>query len=69
MSNITSAQGSLTMIGLNTDEPKVYFNGQLVPDVLAINVVNNETTQSVALKLAETALNADLIAAGIQIRR
>lgn len=69
MSSITSAQGSLTMIGLNTSSPKVFFNGQEVPDILAINVVNNETVRTVSLKLAETPLIADLVAAGIQIRR
>ena len=69
MSSITSAQGSLTMIGLNTATPKVFFNGQEVPDILTINVVNNESTRSVVLKLAESPVVADLIAAGVQIRR
>lgn len=69
MSEINSAQGSLTMIGLNTANPSVYFNGEQVPGVLSINVVNNQDIRQVVLKLEEDPMVIGLQQAGITIRR
>lgn len=64
--NIT--QSSLVMVGLNTTEPKVFWNGQEVPGIVGITASNTGTTPRVVLNIAEDPLLAEMQAAGIIIR-
>lgn len=68
MSEITTAQGSLVMMGLNTPTPQVYLNGALVEGIIGISVVNNATTQNVVLKFHEDPKLELLRAAGVVVR-
>lgn len=65
----TSAVGSLTMIGLNTGTPKVFWNGTEVSGIVGIVVDNDADSKRVVLKVKEDALFAEMQAAGITIRR
>jgi hypothetical protein len=62
-------QTSLTMIGLNTNEPQVFWNGAKVEGIVGIAVANDAETQRVILKISEDPLLAEMQAAGITIRR
>ena len=64
-----TAQGSLVIIGANTPDVKVYWNGQDVPGVKGIIVDNDFDTHKVVLKVQEDPVLAELISAGITIRR
>jgi hypothetical protein len=57
------------MLGLNTLTPSVFFNGEKVPGVLSINVVNNQEVSQVVLKVQEDPLITGLQQAGVTIRR
>lgn len=62
-------QSSLVMVGLNTTEPKVFWNGQEVPGIVGITASNTGTTPRVVLNIAEDPLLAEMQAAGVIIRR
>jgi hypothetical protein len=64
-----TTQGSLTMIGLNTDIPQVFWNGELVDGIVGITVDNDHDSKRVIFKVREDALFAEMQAAGITIRR
>jgi hypothetical protein len=66
---ISSTQGSLTMLDLNTPTPKIFWNGVLVENVTGITVQNDADTQRVVLKMYEAPVVAELQAAGILIKR
>jgi hypothetical protein len=57
------------MVGLNTTEPKVFWNGTEVPGIVGIVASNTGTSPRVVLNIAEDPLLAELQAAGIIIRR
>jgi hypothetical protein len=63
------SQGSLVMVGLNTTEPKVFWNGQEVPGIVGITASNTSASPRVVLNVAEDPLLAEMQAAGIIIRR
>lgn len=68
---IESAQGSLTMIGLNTSTPQVFWNGVKVPGIVAIKTEWEDDEARVKLKVngSEDALYMELVAAGIVVKK
>lgn len=64
-----TTQGSLVMVGLNTDTPEVFFNGAKINGVLSIAVDSRLATNKVTLKVVEDPQIADLLAAGVAVRR
>ncbi len=65
--NIT--QSSLVIVGANTPDRKVFWNGQEVSGISEINVSNDAERQRVVITVAEDPLLAEMKAAGIIIRR
>ncbi len=65
--NIT--QSSLVIVGANTPDRKVFWNGQEVSGISEINVSNDAERQRVVITVAEDPLLAEMKAAGITIRR
>lgn len=66
---INSAQGSLTMVGLNTTTPQVFWNGVVVPHIVGIRVDWENDEQRIKLKVsASDTIHAELTAAGILIK-
>lgn len=62
------SQGSLVIVGANTPDCKVFWNGQVITQVGV--VVNNDSVGTrVVLKVLEDPLLAEMQAAGITIRR
>ena len=60
-----TTQGSLVIVGANTPECKVFWNGKEVPNVgIAVSFDNKVT-----LKVKEDPVLAEMAAAGIAIRR
>ena len=66
-----TAQGSLTMVGLNTETPRVFWNGNEVLGVTHIRVDCDADEQRVKLKVSSMvdALYAELVAANITVKR
>ena len=64
-------QGSLTMVGLNTPTPQVFWNGKTVTGIVGIKVDWEDDEQRVKLKVNGTddALYAEMLAGGINIKR
>jgi hypothetical protein len=60
--------GSLVIIGANTTERKVFWNGQEVP-CIGLVVDNDALRQKVVIEVAEDPTFAEMQAAGIIIRR
>ncbi len=65
--NIT--QSSLVIVGANTPDRKVFWNGQEVSGISELNVSNDAERQRVVITVAEDPLLAEMKAAGITIRR
>ena len=65
--NIT--QSSLVIVGANTPDRKVFWNGQEVTGITELSINNNAERQRVAITVAEDQLLAEMKAAGIIIRR
>lgn len=63
-----TAQGSLVIIGANTSDCKVYWNGQVVQNTGVI-VDNDFDTHKVIIKIAEDPLVREMKSAGITIQR
>lgn len=63
------ATGNLTMIGLNTETPSVFWNGVKVSGVVGIRVENAEGTQKVVLTVQENPVLSEMRAAGVKIVR
>lgn len=61
-------QSSLVILGANTVDPTVMWNGILVP-VEAGSITWDSTKRSVTLTIKEDPIAAEMKAAGIQIRR
>ena len=57
------------MVGLNTTQPQVFWNGQAVPGIVGISVDNDAQDHRVTLRIKEDALISELKAAGIIVRR
>lgn len=67
-----TAQGALTMIGLNTPSPTVYWNGRELLGILSIRVDCDDDEQRVKIKVsnyADDQLVAEMLVAGINIKR
>lgn len=60
-----TATGSLTILNAHTQEPQVFWNGQLIQN-LGIQV---SFDNKVTLKVAEDPVLAEMAAAGITIKR
>ena len=66
-----TAQGSLMMLGLNTDEPKVFFNGVAVQGITEINVNWEHDEQRVKLRVNgdDDTMYMQLTEAGITVKK
>jgi hypothetical protein len=64
-----TTQGSLVLVGLNTNTPQVFWNGQIVGGITGIQVNNNELQTSVVFKMNEDPVIAEMKAAGITVKR
>lgn len=64
-----AAQGSLVMIGLNTNSPQIFWNGIKLEGITGIQVDNDEQDHKVVLRMKEDATVSELRAAGIAVRR
>jgi len=66
-----TAKGSLTMVGLNTETPRVFWNGNEILEVTHIRVDCDADEQRVKLKVSSMvdALYAELTAANITVKR
>jgi len=62
---LESTQGSLTMVGLNTDAPQVFWNGERV-EVLSVRV---DEDHKVMIRIKEDPIIAGMMASGIVIKR
>lgn len=67
--NVT--KGSLTMVGLNTPSPQIFWNGKPVPNVTAVRVDWESEEQRVKIKVndIDPALQAELLAGGVMVRK
>lgn len=65
-----TTQGSLVIIGANTAEPQVFWNGVPVQGVVGIHIDNERVKQqrTVTLRLKEDPAIVEMRAAGINIR-
>jgi hypothetical protein len=63
-----STQGSLVIVGANTPECQVFWNGQLVENV-GVNVANDVMGSRVVIKVKEDPILAEMQEAGIVVRR
>lgn len=64
-----ATQGSLVIVGANTADCQVYFNGVAVDGVIGVQVNHDAETRRVVLEINETPQVAELKAAGIVVRR
>lgn len=66
-----SAKGSLTMLGLNTSTPTVFWNGIKVQNITAVRTDWDADEQRVKLKVTsmDEALYQELITGGIIVKR
>ena len=63
-----SAQGSLVIIGANTPNCQVFWNGQPVVNT-GVSIESNPTVQRVILKVQEDPILSEMAANGIIIKR
>lgn len=64
-------QGSLVMIGMNTNKPQVYWNGNQILNITAIHAVWEEDDLRIALRVTamEDELMLQLQAQGIKVKK
>jgi hypothetical protein len=62
-------KGSLVIIGANTPEMKVYFDGAEVTGVADLKIDWDAKSPKVTLTLNETTMVQEMKASGIQVRR
>ena len=64
------AQGALTMVGLNTDHPTVFWNGGIVPNIVGVRVDWEDDEQRVKLRVKhmDMTLYQAIVGAGISVR-
>lgn len=68
--SITAVGGNLVMVGLNTAEPQVFWNGKRVEGVTGVQVSNEGgISPRVLLKIKESPEIAEMQAAGVTIRK
>lgn len=68
---ITTANGSLVIVGLNTPAPQVFWNGTEVAGVVSIRSEWEHDERHIKLRVKGTddALYMELVAAGIQVKK
>ena len=66
---LNSTQGSLVMVGLNTETPQVFWNGAKVDGVLGIAVDSGAAVRKVVLRVQEDPVLDEMQAAGVIVRR
>ena len=66
---ITSTQGSLVMVGLNTRDPQIFWNGVLVSGVTDISIDNDTENIRVVFRVKEGTPVTELKNAGIIIKK
>ena len=64
-----TVEGSLTMVGMHTDAPAVYWNGIKVEGLSHIKVENGAGLSRVVLTVPENPMFVEMQQAGIIIRR
>lgn len=64
-----ATQGSLVIIGANTDVPQVFWNGTQVQGITAITVDNDSDSKRVVLTFQEGPILTEMAAAGVIIKR
>ena len=63
-----TTQGSLVIVGANTSECKVFWNGNEIPNV-GITVDNDIASKRVVIKVSEDPLLAEMASAGVLFKR
>lgn len=63
-----TTQGSLVIIGANTSDCKVFWNGNEVPNA-GITVDNDADSKRVVIKVLEDPLLAEMATAGVVFKR
>lgn len=66
---IESVQGSLTMVDLNTQSPKLYWNGRQISGVVGVRVNWESDEQKIVIRVQEQQDLAEMTAAGIIVKR
>jgi hypothetical protein len=66
---MTPITTDLTVVGLHTPQPQVFWKGAPVPGVVAFESRFNATTNRVVLTVAEDPQLAEMAAAGVIIKR
>lgn len=61
--------GSLTILNAHTPEPKVYWNGVVVPGITAMQISTDQGATRVVLSVVEDPVLAEMKAAGVVIKR
>lgn len=65
-----TAQDSLTMLGLHTNAPQVFWNGNAVPNIIHIRVDWEHDDHAVRLRVSEfLPIHGELALAGISVRK
>ena len=66
-----TVKGNLTMIGLNTDTPQVFWNGKAITGLLGVKVEWEKGERQIKLRVngADDALYMELVSAGINIKK
>lgn len=67
-----ATQASLTMTGLNTERPQIFWNGRELLGILSVRVDCDEDEQRIKIKVnsaADNALVAEMLVGGINIKR
>lgn len=64
-------QGSLVMIGMNTNKPQVYWNGNQILGITAIHAIWEEEDLRISLRVTaiEDELLAQLQTQGIKVKK
>lgn len=64
-------KGNLTMIGLNTDTPQVFWNGKPVTGILGVKVDWEKGERQVKLRVSgnDDALYMELVSAGLLVKK
>lgn len=69
MTQVTLA--SLAMLGLNTKNPAIFWNGVKVPNLVSVRVDWEQDEQRVRVKVSDIdpALQAEMLAGGVMVRK
>lgn len=64
-----AAQGSLTMVGLNTPTPQIFWNGKELVGIVSVRVDCDEDEQRIKIKVnTSSELVVEMQAGGINIK-